>query len=605
MSVERIPEFAIEAAEREEKERADKLKEYSLTISEGATAPCFPGWGAYVSGDEIDGDGKTITAEDKAKAARKAAKKIAEDAKRRPAELRKLQEAMAANQPVDPAPPQPSVADEVLDIPKPRRTSGTRDEQWAILEGETAAAVCQQVGQILCVGDEWYVERGGIWEPTERDCYRKVALDALPLSWRTEAHGASVMRRIEAENQVSKDQFVGAAKFDADGAVLLAIQGGIVRISADGDREPEILPPDASHYFTMALPVRYDPEAESPEFDEVLTRALPDEQDRNCLLDVLATAFIPDGRFEAALVCQGEAGSSKSTVMSPVERIFGKSCSSLSMGDLCHPTGYKLAGLQHKLINIATELSTTEVEDTDIFKRLVSAETINARAIYGKPFDMRSHATLVFLANSLPRFKYGTAAEVRRLKFVRFARVVCKPDVTLKDRVAAEAAGVFVKLVQRAWTLLSGTPISEPGKFSQETYARFGISNDPVGQFVKLYCETGHSLQREKGDLICAFSQFRDRYGISERFDDCVFLRNLYERFPSITAKRVRVDGVRVQRVFGVMLRDEELEESEPVTDPVVTPAAPKKLTKAQRQWEERHQMELAKLAEARKRGQN
>jgi hypothetical protein len=38
----------------------------------------------------------------------------------------------------------------------------------------------------------------------------------------------------------------------------------------------------------------------------------------------------------------------------------------------------------------------------------------------------------VFLANSLPRFKSGTAAEIRRLRFVRFDRKVTVPDLTLK-----------------------------------------------------------------------------------------------------------------------------------------------------------------------------
>ena len=311
---------------------------------------------------------------------------------------------------------------------------------WALQESAAAKRLRERIGFVKCVADNWYVLEKGLWVPRSKDEYRTAALDVSPQKWRTHSHALQVINRVESERQVSQCIFCGAAKFDDKGGVYLAVQNGSLHITPD---RVILLPTHQSHGFTTALSVAWDEGASMKLFGQVLNDTLPDSCDRELLLDVLATALIPDCRYEAALVCQGEAGTGKSTVIAPVAAIFGSTCASLSMADLCHPSGYKLAMLQNKLMNLATELNTLEMEDTGLFKQLVSGEAFAARPIYGKPFEMRSTATLVFLANSLPRFKYGTDAEVRRLRFIRFGNKVTKPDVNLKERVALEAPGVI------------------------------------------------------------------------------------------------------------------------------------------------------------------
>jgi len=435
------------------------------------------------------------------------------------------------------------------------QTADGQKHNWPEIEGSAAMELHLRIGQVRCVSNDWYVQKSGIWLPTDRDFYRPIALAVLPDDWRTQARSVEVLKRLEGEQQVTRDQFCGAAKFDKGGAVLVAVANGTLRISPD---KAELLPTDPANGFTAALPVAWDDEAGIQLFYEVLEAALPDPCDRELLLDVLATALIPDCRHEAALVLQGEAGTGKSTVIAPVTEIFGAACSSLSMADLCHPSGYKLAMLNHKLINLATELNTLEMDDSGLFKQLVSGERFTARPIYGRPFDMRSTATLVFLANSLPRFKHGTDAEVRRLRFVKFSRKVEKPDLTLKDRVALEAPGVFAELVRRAQELLGGRPLSEPGEFGRETARRFSVSNDPVGQFVARCCKLGSDLQCEKAHVYDAFIQFREQYGISDKFDESAFFRTLYDRFHGVKQQHKRFEAGRRRVLIGIDLASNE-----------------------------------------------
>lgn len=406
-----------------------------------------------------------------------------------------------------------------------------------------------------CVGDDWFVQENGIWFPRSRDEYRTIALEVLPPKWRTHAHAMQVINRVESEREVSESAFCSAARFDDDGAVLVAVQNGTLRISPDA---VTLSPTDPSYGFTAALSVPWDEDAELDLFGRVLIGTLPDTCDRDLLADVLATALIPDCRYEAALVCQGEAGTGKSTIIAPVAAIFGGTCASLSMADLCHLSGYKLSMLRNKLLNLATELKTLEMEDTGLFKQLVSGERFAARAIYDRPFEMRSTATLIFLANSLPKFKYGTDAEVRRLRFIRFTNKVAKPDVTLKERITKEAPGLLVDLVYRAQALLGGRALSQPGTFGRETVQRFAVSNDPIGQFVARRCVLGPDLECGKETMAIAFETFRLHNGISEKFDVSMFFRTLYDRFHSVGSKRVRTDnGCRTYVLAGIALRDE------------------------------------------------
>jgi P4 family phage/plasmid primase-like protien len=433
---------------------------------------------------------------------------------------------------------------------------------WAQQETKAAIKLHCRIGAVKCIAGDWYIQENGIWVPRSKDEYRAIALEVLPPKWRTHQHAIQVISRLESEWQVSQSIFCGAARFDRDGAVLLAVINGTLRISPDA---VALLPTDPNYGFTAALPIVWNEDEQMALFGQVLTDTLPDDDDRECLLDVLATALIPDSRFEAALVCQGEAGTGKSTVIAPVAKIFGSSSAYLSMADICHPNGYKLAMLNHKLINLATELNTLEMEDTGLFKQLVSGESFTTRNIYGKPFQMRSTATLVFLANSLPRFKYGTAAEARRLRFIRFNNQVTNPDVELKERVTQDAPGLFVDLVYRAQALLSGRALSEPGKFGQATAQRFAVSNDPVGSFVSRVCVLGSDYKCAKTIISDAFTDFRIQYGISDKMDDALFFRQLYERFPSVCSKRQRTDDpdVRIYALCGITLKG--LEHIQPV----------------------------------------
>jgi hypothetical protein len=130
-----------------------------------------------------------------------------------------------------------------------------------------------------------------------------------------------------------------------------------------------------------------------------------------------------------------------------------------------------------------TELDSLEVSESSNFKAIVSGEAIEARPIYGEPFTMRTTCKLWFLSNHLPRFRHGTEAELRRMRFIRFNRIPKVKDVTLKHRIRAERNGIFALMVhylQRLMTLseipLGSAKSQESGNASQSRMIRLALS---------------------------------------------------------------------------------------------------------------------------------
>jgi P4 family phage/plasmid primase-like protien len=435
-----------------------------------------------------------------------------------------------------------------------KRSAKKPEEEYS--EEHFAVMLGQVIGQLKCVGDEWYVYNAasGIWGPRSVEEFHPEALRILTEEKRRQKTAKEVVSHLEMRSQVPRSEFCGAVKFVDEQTILIAVANGLLKVDPD---KAELLKPRDSEGFTVALPVKYNTGAYSPTFDQILHESVEDEQERELFLDVIATALLPDCRFEAALVQIGEAGTGKSTVSSVFPKIFGDSCSFLSMSDLCHPSGYKLSMLDRKMINIASELNTLEFDDSGLFKQLISGEQMTVRPIYGRPFEMRSTATFVFLANSLPRFKHGTQAEVRRLRFVRFDNKPTIIDTTLKPKVEADAEGVFLKLVKRAQRFLAGHPIVEQSEWGKQTSKRFAISNDPVGQFVQLRCVLGPDKRCSKDFLSAQFEEFKQDHAISDRLSSNHFFRALYERFPGVQSSRVREGVKRAQIITGIDTNDD------------------------------------------------
>jgi P4 family phage/plasmid primase-like protien len=407
-----------------------------------------------------------------------------------------------------------------------------------------------KIGPALTVGGQWFLYRDGCWRKTDKAELRPLAQSVIPAKWRTARREHAIMDHLEGRLQKPREALASFHRWDGD-AVLLNVSNGILRVTA---KEVELLPYDSTHLFTTQIAAEYDSAAEAPLFERAVSEAIEDCEDSDLLMLCVANFLLPDARFESCLVCHGDAGSGKSTIAEGITAALGSDLvRQLGMAQICDPKGYHVPKLQGAAVNIGTELDSLEVSESSNFKAIVSGEAIEARAIYGEPFTMRTTCKLCFLSNHLPRFRHGTDAELRRVRFVRFSKIPEKKDVTLKDRIKAERNGIFglmVRFLQRLLTL-SALPLGSAK--SQESHQRFGITNDTVGAFVKRHCILDRTATTAKQELSDAYADFIARHGLPDALGS-LFFKHLYDRLPQLKEMRPRIAGGRQHVVAGIKI---------------------------------------------------
>ena len=412
---------------------------------------------------------------------------------------------------------------------------------------------------IKTTGPDWFAYQSGLWQPVSSATFLPAALEIFHENDRTIRKAKTLIEHLEATNQIPDGSLIGFTRFDAD-SVLINAANGIVRITPT---TISLEPHNQTHNFSRQCAASYCPEQTAPLFNRVLGETLPDPDDL-ALFQLCAGNFLyPDARYETALVCYGEAGRGKSTVADPISSALGTSLvSRLSMTQICDPKSYSLPNLRLSAVNLGTELTTADISESGNFKTVVSGEPVDARPIYGAPFVMRTACKLWFLSNSLPRFKHGTDAELRRTRFLRFDFKPVKNDVTLKGKLATETNAVFNFMLRGLQQLLSSPAIPLGGPASQAVHDRFQISNDPVGSFVSAKCHLDPDARVSTDTLRSAFDDFISEHGLPE-ICGVWFSRALYERFTTIKQVRTRRNNERCYMISGLRLLPEPFDEIE------------------------------------------
>jgi P4 family phage/plasmid primase-like protien len=400
----------------------------------------------------------------------------------------------------------------------------------------------------------WHAYEQGTWHKTERALFRPKAQAILPESIRTARREVSLLDHLEGRCQFDESDFAGFYKFGSGGEILINVANGVLSIQPDG--KTKLLDHSPNYLFTFRVAAKFDPKAECPIFRRVLGELLPDADDRKLLQLFSGNILLPDCRFEVALVDYGEAGHGKSTVAEATANALGSDLvTRLTMSQICDAKGYHVPVLRHAAVNLGTELDAVELDESSAFKAIVSGEAIEARPIWGKPFTMRTVCKLMFLANSLPRFKYGTDAELRRCRFLRFDVLPVEKDVTLKTKLAAERDGIFLWTVEGLVELLTFAEMPIGGRASRAVLDRFRISNDPCGSFVTLRCQLSPDATTPKDELKNAFADFCRRNELPTSCGEW-FLKKLYERWPQVHETRPTGEGGdRYYAVAGIALR--------------------------------------------------
>ncbi len=248
---------------------------------------------------------------------------------------------------------------------------------------------------------------------------------------------------------------------------------------------PEAVPP----IFNI-VPWDYDPGAYNADVDRMLNDLTDGSRPiRDLLEEMIGYCLYRSLKFRKMFVLQGPKRNGKSTFLEMLNYALGdKNTSNLGLQD--YSEQFLRPQLFGKLVNLGDDISDRYIPETDILKKLVSGEPVQAAEKYEKPFIFRSYATSIFSSNKMPKTADPTGAVMDRIIIIPFNHVFSEAtaDLTLLDRMKVPSGAQYllrlgVAALQRL--LREGQFIQPPSV--QEAHQEMVQDNDHIKDWLSQF----------------------------------------------------------------------------------------------------------------------
>lgn len=272
-----------------------------------------------------------------------------------------------------------------------------------------------------------------------------------------------------------------------------------------------------SHLETIQIGVNYNPLADSEVADEFFKTATLNNEDLQTLLyESIGYSLLKTVDMASCFILTGSGRNGKSTFLDLVKGVVGdKNATSVDFKELGRNFG--IGGLANKLVSLAGDISNQRINDSDMFKKIVSGDMVRIDEKYEKKYDTVLFSTLFFSANELPRSPDTTDAFYRRLMIIPFNANLEKiskiEGILFKQKLLSDKTLEYVtyKAVQAIRkVLMTNCDFTEPDVCRQEKQ-KYKILNSSVLTWV-----TETSKDMEDGnvqDLYEAYEVWADING--------------------------------------------------------------------------------------------
>lgn len=351
---------------------------------------------------------------------------------------------------------------------------------------------------VMSRGGLHYYKNGKYLPEGEKYLYQKLMTDIYRANY-SSMKAREDVRRLE-------DLLWNVTTLD-DVSELINVKNGMLDW---GKAFPELVPHSPDVLSTAQLPIVYDPEATCPVIERFIKSVVPPDC-VDLVYELFGYLMIPDTRLEKSFVFIGTGANGKTTLLHLIQAFLGEdNYTGQSLQELCH-NAYRPAELAGKLANLCPDLGDKIIEDSSMFKRLVSGDRFAVERKYAHPFMMTNFARLIFATNGFPLSKDTTEAYLRRWVLVRFPNEFngANRDTMLRFKLTTqeELSGLLNKAIAGLKRLMTKGAFSEPKSVIKEL-EEYQLYNDSAKAFIDECCVTGDDKSVKKSTLYTAYKEW-------------------------------------------------------------------------------------------------
>jgi len=348
--------------------------------------------------------------------------------------------------------------------------------------------------------DFWYFDEvEGIWKNTAEDWLKHFLYESefLPKRHKRQRY---VNELVEfAKNLSFKDSSLPDPPPE-----LIPFRNGVYDLERDTFR-----PYRKDDYFTFRLPWNYVEGAECPQIDKILHDLVPEDRVVD-LYELIAYCLWRGYPYQKFFILYGKGRNGKSAFTRILTTLLGdNSCSSVPLEELLGG-GFQLSELYRKLVNIAGELSYSDIKESSYLKMLTGEDPVTAPRKFKSPITFRNYAKMIFLTNQVPLTHDTSDAFYRRVFLIEFPyKFLSKKELelhlaeghpketlrlrnpkllqqVLKSRsefegLAYKSIQILKELRDRGFTFTNDQPV-------EELRALYDRVSNPLLQFIEEFC---------------------------------------------------------------------------------------------------------------------
>jgi len=189
------------------------------------------------------------------------------------------------------------------------------------------------------------------------------------------------------------------------------------------------------------IPWEYDPDGDHGsgiEIEKFLKHAIPDDDDREMLLEYIGLCCSIDKDQQKMLVICGAGGTGKSTLINLIQKIVGRqNISNVAMSNLAEK--FQAISMRGKLLNSCADLEIDALDDVTMIKKLIGEDSISDSYKGKNIISFDNYAKMLFSTNELPLVRNEkTEGFYRRLMVLTMNEKPERRDPTLPARLENE-----------------------------------------------------------------------------------------------------------------------------------------------------------------------